>query len=290
MVDSLSTFLLATSPENLVEFPPMPPAVQEPVNEPGSSGGPNTALPAGCDSAASADAEQPVESAGHPDDQTLEKGSAAVYLYASAGRILPLSDTSLQGVLDYRTRLLENCSNPDDLIEKMLVESLALAFHNSGLMLVKASSTNQPQAAGIYGAVATHLMAELRRGTLALMEYRQKASIVRHERHHGADKPDSEAVPVPTSVAANGKGHRDTKQPTPEPVVASANGTGNGKSRHSTKKPIPEPVPASGNGKTNGKSHGTKQGGKAGDIPEWAQGRRGYNPIPVESLQAAGTG
>jgi len=79
IVDSLRTLLLATSPESLAEFPPVP-AVQTTVDQPDSAQGLDRALPTGCDSTASADAEQPVESVGHPDNQTLEKGSAAVYL------------------------------------------------------------------------------------------------------------------------------------------------------------------------------------------------------------------
>jgi hypothetical protein len=64
----------------------------------------------------------------------------------------------------------------------------------------------------------------------------------------------------------------------------------NGESRRSAKKPALEPVVTSANGKANGKNHRTKQESNNGEIPKWAEGRMGYNPIPVELLQAGETG
>jgi hypothetical protein len=118
-------------------------------------------------------AELPVtsEPTRHPDEQTLTDGSCSMYLYASTLKALNVSGGP-EGFLQYRERFLHNCGSPTDPIEVMLIESLMLAHHSAGRLLVSSAAADQCDVATAYSMASTKLMAEVRRGALALQEYR----------------------------------------------------------------------------------------------------------------------
>ena len=84
-------------------------------------------------------------------------------------------------------------------IEVMLVEQLALAHFNIGRLQMKASQASDAKLAIAYGDAATRLLAEFRRCTLALEDFRAKQV----SRKAGSAQPEAEAKPS----ARNGRSH-----------------------------------------------------------------------------------
>lgn len=111
----------------------------------------------------------------NPDEQTLSEAAAPLYWFATCQPILNTSCDPI-GFLKYRERFLAGCGNPQDPVEEMLIESLVLAFHNAGRMAVQAAKVTDCDTVIAYQGAASRLMAELRRGTLALADYRLKSS------------------------------------------------------------------------------------------------------------------
>jgi hypothetical protein len=72
----------------------------------------------------------------------------------------------------YRDNVLEAAGQPTDPIEVMLVEQLLLAHHRISDMHTQAVTAKTVEAAALHNAAAARLMAEFRRTSLALREYR----------------------------------------------------------------------------------------------------------------------
>jgi hypothetical protein len=86
----------------------------------------------------------------------------------------------------YLDRLLEEHGSPSDPTERMLLELLALAFHNTGRLSVRAANAPNVNEATAYNNATVKLLAECRRTALALKEYKTPAAtklsvVSRHE-------------------------------------------------------------------------------------------------------------
>ena len=75
-------------------------------------------------------------------------------------------------VLDYRNELLHDAGDPKDPLERMLIEQAAAAHVMVFQLHAAAALADSPEAAGIFSAAATKLMAELRRTVLGIRDYR----------------------------------------------------------------------------------------------------------------------
>jgi hypothetical protein len=100
----------------------------------------------------------------------LRETVAPLFLNASLGRALQQIDTTAFRL--YRNKLLADCGGPTDPIEVMLIEQLALAHLNMGLLHCKASNAGSVECATAYSGAASRLMGEFRRSALALQAYR----------------------------------------------------------------------------------------------------------------------
>jgi hypothetical protein len=77
----------------------------------------------------------------------------------------------------YRDEVFRMAGNPNDPIERMLIDQTAFAHHTIAGLYIKASKAATVEQAGVYYAAAARLLSELRRLALALREYR--APIIR---------------------------------------------------------------------------------------------------------------
>ncbi len=131
-------------------------------------------------------AEQPAPDAGDsPDEQQAARSKAMAknlrevasgsYLYASCchffGGSVP-ADTYVR----YMEELLQDCGATSDPLESMLVEQLVITHHAVGRLLGKSGLSDHCDEATNYAVAAARLAAEFRRSTLALRQYRVRAS------------------------------------------------------------------------------------------------------------------
>jgi hypothetical protein len=103
----------------------------------------------------------------------LRETVAPLFMNASLGRALQQTDTTAFRL--YRNKLLADCGGPTDPIEVMLIEQLALAHLNMGLLHCKASNAGSVECATAYSGAASRLMGEFRRSAIALQAYRAAA-------------------------------------------------------------------------------------------------------------------
>jgi hypothetical protein len=118
----------------------------------------------------------------------LKESTAAMFMFASLGGVL--KDVDVAAFRLYRDRLLDDYGNPQDPIEIMFVEQLALAHLNCGQLFYKSSAVNSIECASAYLAATTRLMAEFRRTALALPAYRE--AVRRLERSDAPVAPSKE--------------------------------------------------------------------------------------------------
>ena len=152
----------------------------------------------------------------------LRELAAAAYLYGSAGPDLGEQITA-NVYIQYRNELLKDCGAPKDPLEVMLIEQLALAHHNIGRLHLRSAQAEGSHEAVAFAGAATRLLAEFRRCTLALAEYRAK-QVGQKERSAGDDAAEE---PAPTTR------NRRTRSP------GTGNGSSGGKKRTSGSKLTP---------------------------------------------------
>jgi hypothetical protein len=125
-----------------------------------------------------------------PDEQLaghLRDTVPSLFMFASM--IQPFKQISEGAYKLFRERLLADC-NASDPIEVMLVEQLALAHFNMGLLHCKAANARQVEAVGVYSGAAARLMAEFRRSALGLQAFRAAS------RQLAAESPRPAALPL----------------------------------------------------------------------------------------------
>ena len=171
--------------------------------------------------------------------------------------------------------MLEDAGNPSDPIERTLIEQLALAHFSIGRLHMKACSMEVPKLAIAYSDSATRLLAEFRRCSLALEDFRAKQA-TRKERPVGNDVAEKT-----TPAKYNGK---------PRPSPNGKKPSTNGKKTVNGRKPS-----------TNGKKtvNGKKKAAQSklttnGEIPECLRERMGLAASdglkPTAAIGANGKG
>jgi hypothetical protein len=73
----------------------------------------------------------------------------------------------------YLQQMMIEAGSPQDPIERMMIEQLALVHHNIGRLYVKAASAETMLQEKILLAAVARLVGEFRRGILALKKYRE---------------------------------------------------------------------------------------------------------------------
>ncbi len=140
--------------------------------------------------------------AGHLRETTL-----SMFMYASMSPAL--KNVDLNAYRLFRDRLLADCGSPTDPIEIMIVEQLALAHFNTGLLQSRATNTNTIERAAVYASAAARLMAEFRRSALALQAYRLASRQLANDPAKDIILPVEQAVPI---EVLPGKDHADNEQ------------------------------------------------------------------------------
>lgn len=99
-----------------------------------------------------------------------------VLFAASMASAIPFSElVSPAGYKAYIDRFVAEAGDPDDPIERLMVQQILLAHHRIAQLHVQAAAARTPDEAKAYGAVAVRLTSEFRRLCLSLQEYRQPA-------------------------------------------------------------------------------------------------------------------
>lgn len=129
----------------------------------------------------------------------LRETIGSLFCYASMTTMLPQPDT--HAFQEYRNRLLEDCGNPTDPVEVMMIEQIALAHLNVGRLQFRSATSESLESARVYGGMATQLLAEFRRSCLALQAFRLSA---RHACGAAGRRPGAEAP-----AGAAGSDHPD---------------------------------------------------------------------------------
>lgn len=209
-----------------------------------------------------ADAQPPSQ----PLAEAIRDTSHALNLHdvAAAGSLYWVVSTTLSDKISpeafkqYRDILLEDAGNPNDPIEKMLIEQLALAHFSIGRLQIKACSMEVPKLAIAYADAATRLLAEFRRCSLALESFREKQAArkgpntstavakkkspakrnAKPRRSNGKKVPSGEKMGLTAELGNNGHGEmpewlqkRMAPPPNRSELVASTNGNGKGEGK-----------------------------------------------------------
>jgi hypothetical protein len=103
--------------------------------------------------------------------RAIEETSAAAVLATCLGKTFGTVFNS-NAFKAYRDKMLEAAGHPTDPIEVMMVEQLLWAHHRVGDLHAQAAVATTMEAADMYSGAAVRLMAEYRKTSLALKEYR----------------------------------------------------------------------------------------------------------------------
>ena len=83
----------------------------------------------------------------------------------------------------YLEQLIQEAGTPNDPIERMLLEQLALAHFRIGQLQVSAGRSKGTEATKIYNSAACRLLGEFRRTALALRVFRSRVPEGKPEQH-----------------------------------------------------------------------------------------------------------
>jgi hypothetical protein len=135
----------------------------------------------------------------------LRESIPALFMHTSMNK--PFKTVEIGAYKLYRDGLLADCGNPTDPIEIMVIEQLALAHFNMGLLQCRAANATQVEATNVYASAAARLMGEFRRSALALQAYRAASRQLAHDPSKDliipaeADSPDGS----PGKICADGQ-------------------------------------------------------------------------------------
>src|SRR5262245_30963785 len=101
----------------------------------------------------------------------LQTVTGAAYLYGALATLFPNFDTTVYQA--YVDKQLEECGNPRDPIERMLIEQMLIAHHAIGRLCIQGTQSATPDASKIYHDAAARFMGEFRRCALAVREDRK---------------------------------------------------------------------------------------------------------------------
>ena len=109
----------------------------------------------------------------------LRETVPSIFHFASLSQAFKVIDQHAYKL--YRDHLLADCGSPTDPIEIMIIEQLALAHFNLGLLSCKAANAGKVEAVGVYSGAAARMMGEFRRSALALQAYRAASRQLAHD-------------------------------------------------------------------------------------------------------------
>jgi hypothetical protein len=132
----------------------------------------------------------------------LRNSIPALFMFASLKK--PFGEIDEKAYRIYRDRLLADCGSPTDPIEAMVLEQLALAHFNLGLLHCKAANAGHVAATAAYSAAASRLMAEFRCSSLGLQAYRAAARQLAHDPTKDLIIPDGELASNDDQPGKNG--------------------------------------------------------------------------------------
>lgn len=100
--------------------------------------------------------------------------AGGAYLSAIASTVIRDAG-SPESFIAFLEDLLSDAGNPEDPIERMLIEQISLAYHQLGALYVLSSSAATVDERETYYKAAARLLGEFRRSVLALKDYRAPA-------------------------------------------------------------------------------------------------------------------
>jgi hypothetical protein len=124
-----------------------------------------------------------------------------------------LKDVDLDAYRLYRDRLIADAGNPTDPIVVMILEQLAFAHLNAGLLQATAMNSATIEAVTVFGNAAARLLAEFRRSALALQAYRAASRQLANDPSRDIVLPVEQADPVTLeekSIAAEKEASRES--------------------------------------------------------------------------------
>ncbi len=101
----------------------------------------------------------------------LQETSGSAYLYCTMSQVF--REVGPESYKLYLLKVLEDAGNPTDPIERMLIEQIVLAHHNTGRLHVRAASADHLEEARVYIGAAALMTGEFRRSVATLKSYRE---------------------------------------------------------------------------------------------------------------------
>ena len=169
----------------------------------------------------------------------LSETAGALFMFASVGGVFAQVEPAAFKL--YRDRLLLAAGNPDDPVEIMLLEQIALAHLNIGRLHLKSATAEGLEAAKAYGGMAIALTGEFRRIALAVAAYRASAL---------QKKPPS------AGVVQEGAGDVATVAPVLDQEARNSELGSNGEAGDGGSIPFEEPAPRRGRPAKRGEAEG----------------------------------
>jgi hypothetical protein len=103
--------------------------------------------------------------------QSVRGMASGLYFYGAAARIFPQLKTTT--CITYVQDMVEDCGDPRDPLERLLVEQLIQIHHAAGRLLVKAEHAGAAEASSLLIASAARMFSEYRKGLQTLRTLRQ---------------------------------------------------------------------------------------------------------------------
>lgn len=142
--------------------------------------------------------------------ENIREKSFAIYLAQMTRKMLKESAT-IEVFEVYREKLFEASGCPTDPIECMLIEQIALAHHQIGLLYREVALAGDNNAIDTLHRAAARLLGEFRRSVLALKQYREPA----RDPHVTVVRQQNVAQSQQVAYVERGAGSEDIHQPTP---------------------------------------------------------------------------
>jgi len=155
--------------------------IAEPGHDPETSNSASSSPADDVQDPAAEKAAQPTEVASVEEQQAVHLRNTVPSMFMYVSMIQPFGTIQEKAYRVYRERLLADCGNPTDPVEIMVIDQLALAHFNFGLLTCRAANARQVEAAGVYASAAARLMAEFRRSALGLQAYRAASRQLAHD-------------------------------------------------------------------------------------------------------------
>ena len=137
-----------------------------------------------------------------PDNQLTEQQIATevnvlktkvVPPYVAISSHSSVSSMSHESFCRYVAEITASSENPEDPVERMLIEQIVITHHAIGRLNLSASKCNEPEVAASYQRQSTELLGEFRKMCLALKRYREPPNsagftVIKQQNNGGAQQ------------------------------------------------------------------------------------------------------